>query len=219
MSIQWTFKLNRSTTIETLMTIMDYNQGKVVFSTKDEAERVAKRMSQKYSEAFSAYKIAAGWAVGGVFFKKPKKLKVKTLDEIKDLWKILRENEEDLSIEEYADSVEEKENANEISTTFGADSVWILTDYSMKTAEELGFKTRGNYLVLTITNGLETKHPKMGGAFERHIPLVTKVAESLRNKAVIWSTWNPSYNPSKWGSNSWFYKLEEDESISTSEDA
>lgn len=196
------------------MTATDYNQGKVVFSTKDEADRVAKKMSQKYSEAFSTYKIETGWAVGGVVFKKPKKLKVKTLDEIKDLWAILRENKEDLSVDAYVDSVEVKQNSNEISTTFGDDSVWILTRYSMKSSEELGFKTRGNYLVLTITNGLETKHPKMGGAFEPHIPLMIKVADSLVSKAVIWSTWNPSYNPTKWGSNSWFYKLEEDDSIS-----
>jgi len=196
------------------MTATDYNQGKVVFSTKDEADRVAKKMSQKYSEAFSTYKIETGWAVGGVVFKKPKKLKVKTLDEIKDLWEILRENKEDLSVDAYVDSVEVKQNSNEISTTFGDDSVWILTHYSMKSSEELGFKTRGNYLVLTITNGLETKHPKMGGAFELHIPLMIKVADSLVSKAVIWSTWNPSYNPTKWGSNSWFYKLEEADSIS-----
>jgi hypothetical protein len=195
------------------MTNADYNQGKVVFTSKDEAEKVAKKMAQKFSEAFTAYKIDAGWAVGGVFLKKPKKLKVKSLDEIGDVWKILRENEEDMSFDDYAVSVKEKENSDEVSTTFGDDSVWILTDHVMKTAEDLGFKKRGNYLVLTITNGLETKHPKMGGAFERHIPLMTKVADSLVNKAVIWSTWNPSYNKTKWGSNSWFYKLEEDTAI------
>lgn len=193
--------------------LTDYNQGKVVFSTKEEAEKIASKMSRKFSEAFTAYKIAAGWAVGGVFFKKPKKLKVKSLDEIGDIWKILRENEEDRSFNDYADSVKEKEKSNEISTTYGDDSVWILTGYSLKTGHELGFKTKGNYLILTITNGLEIKNPKMGGAFEKHIPLMTKVASHLINKAVIWSTWNPSYNPKKWGSNSWFYKLELDESI------
>lgn len=200
------------------MASIDYNQGKVVFVTKDEADRVAKKMSQKFSEAFTYYKIDTGWAVGGVFLKKPKKIKVKSLDEIKDIWKILRESEDDFSIDEYADSVKEKEASNEVSTTFGEDSVWILVDYSMKTAQELGFKTNGKYLVLNITNGIETKHPKMGGAFEKHIPLMIKVADSLVNKAVIWSTWNPIYDPKKWGNNSWFYRLEQDDSMNINTD-
>jgi len=196
------------------MTSDDLNQGKVVFVSKEEADRAARRMSQKHGEAFSSYKITSGWAVGGVFLKKPKKLKVKSLNEIKDLWSALREGADDHAIEEYEYSVLEKVGADEVSTPFGADSVWILTGYSIKNANELGFKTTGRYLVLDITNGLETKHPKMGGAFERHIPLMTKVAESLMNKAVVWSTWNPSYNPKKWGSNSWFYLLEEDQFVS-----
>ena len=67
------------------MTSDDLNQGKVVFVSKEEADRAARRMSQKHGEAFSSYKITSGWAVGGVFLKKPKKLKVKSLNEIKDI--------------------------------------------------------------------------------------------------------------------------------------
>jgi len=194
------------------MTIGDLNQGKVVFASKEEADKAAKRMSQKHDEAFAAYKLASGWAVGGVFLKKPRRLKVKSLDDIKDLWADLQHDHDDTEIDEYADAVLAKASS-EISTPFGADSLWILTSYSIKASHELGFKTRGKYLVLDITNGIETKHPKMGGAFEPHIPLMKKVAETLINKAVIWSTWNPRHDPTKWGSNSWFYILEEDTSI------
>jgi hypothetical protein len=201
------------------MTNIDYNQGKVVFASKGEADRAAKKLSQKLSEAFTTYQIGTGWAVGGVFFKKAKKLKVKSLSEIKEVWQALRENEEDFSIEEYADSVKAKELSNEISTPNGSDSVWILVSHEIKSAQDLGFKTQGSYLVLTITNGIETRHPKMGGAFERHNPLMKKVAESLVDRAVIWSSWNPSYNLTKWGSDSWFYKLELDDSINLSVDS
>jgi hypothetical protein len=194
------------------MTNTDLNQGKVVFTSKEDAERAARKMSQKHGEAFAAYKLAAGWAVGGVFLKKPRKLKVKSLDEIKDLWSDLQHDHDDSAIDEYADAVLAKASS-EISTQFGADSVWILSGYSIKTSHELGFKTRGKYLVLDITNGIETKQPKMGGAFEPHIPLMTKVAEALINKAVIWSTWNPRHDPTKWGNNSWFYILQEDTSM------
>jgi len=69
-------------------------------------------------------------------------------------------------------------------------------------------KSSSKYLVLEITNGIDTVMPKMGGAFEIHIPLIAKVAESLLEKPIIWSTWNPRKNPKKCGNDSWFYKLE-----------
>jgi hypothetical protein len=194
------------------MTSGDLNQGEVVFVSKEEADKVAKRMSQKHSEAFASYKLASGWAVGGVFLKKQRNIRFKSLDEIKDLWADLQCDHDDLGIDEYTDAVRAK-SSSEISTQFGVDSIWILTNYSIKISGELGFKTVGKYLVLEITNGIETKTQKMGGAFEPYTPLMTRVAEELINKAVIWSTWNPRNNPTKWSSNSWFYMLQEDRSI------
>jgi hypothetical protein len=60
-----------------------------------------------------------------------------------------------------------------------------------------------------MTNGLETKHPKMGFTFESPIPLMIKVTVSLVSKAVIWSTWNPSYNSKNGKLTDGFYKLQE----------
>ncbi len=193
---------------------MNLDHGKIVFNTQEEAQKAAQRMSRNYDEPFTTYKIPnSGWAVGGVFLKKKQPLKVKSTKDLRLLWDEFKENEFDTSIEDYTSAVEAKELSDEISTTNGDDSVWILVNHYIKTGSELGMKTTGSYLVLEITNGVETVNPKLGGAFGRHIPLMTKVAESLRDKPVIWSSWNPKTNPTKWGNNSWFYKLELNESF------
>lgn len=188
---------------------MNLNQHKVTFKTKDEAEKAAQNMSRRHDEPFSVYPIPnIGWAVGGVFLKKKRPIKVKSTKDINLLWEEFKKDEFDTSVDDYTTEVEAKELTNEISTAYGDDSVWILVDHYIKSGTELGMKTTGSYLVLEITNGIETVYPKLGGAFGRHIPLISKVAESLKEKPVIWSTWNSNSNPTKWGNNSWFYKLE-----------
>lgn len=194
---------------------MSFNQFKVTFDTKEEAEKAAQNMSRKHDEPFRAYQIPnIGWAVGGVFLKKKKPLKVKSTKDLRLLWEEFKENQFDTSIDEYASAVDAKELTDEVSMPNGDDSVWVLVGYSIKTGTELNMKTMGTYLVLEITNGIETVKPKMGGAFSRHIPLMSKVAESLKGKPIIWSTWNPKSNSTKWGNNSWFYKLELNEAFS-----
>ena len=195
------------------MTNIEYSQGKVFFVSKDDAERGARIMSRKFNEHFTTYQINQGWAVGGVFYKKHKLIKTKSLDQIKNIWQTHQENEENLLFKKYVDTIKKQEIVNKISTTFGSDSIWILVDYSIKKADEVGFKNDGRYLVLDLTNGIESRNPKMGGAFEIHIPLMEKIVNSLINNSVIWSTWNPKNNPTKWDSDSWFYRLEQDESI------
>lgn len=188
---------------------MNLNHGKIVFNTQEEAQKAAQRMSRNYDEPFTTYKIPnSGWAVGGVLLKKKRPIKVKSTKDIKLLWEEFKDDELDTSVDDYTTEIEAKELTDEISTAYGDDSVWILVDHHIKTGQELGMKTTGSYLVLEITNGIEIVHPKLGGAFGRHIPLMTKVAESLKEKPVIWSTWNSKSNPTKWGNNSWFYKLE-----------
>jgi len=188
---------------------MNLDHGKIVFNTQEEAQKAAQRMSRNYDEPFTTYKIPnSGWAVGGVLLKKKRPIKVKSTKDIKLLWEDFKDDELDTSVDDYTREIEAKELTDEISTAYGDDSVWILVAHHIKTGQELGMKTTGNYLVLEITNGIETVHPKLGGAFGRHIPLMTKVAESLKEKPVIWSTWNSKSNPTKWGNNSWFYKLE-----------
>ncbi len=193
---------------------MDFNQYKVTFKCKEEAEKAAQNMSRRHDEPFSVYQIPnLGWAVGGVFLKKKRPIKVRSTKDIKLLWEEFKEDEFDTSVDDYTTEVEAKELTDEISTAYGNDSVWILVNHYIKPGTELGMKTIGSYLVLEITNGIETVYPKLGGAFGRHIPLLSKVAESLKEKPVIWSTWNSKSNPTKWGNNSWFYKLELNESL------
>jgi hypothetical protein len=193
------------------------NQGKVTFKNRDEAEKAAQNMSRRYDEPFSVYQIPnVGWAVGGIFLKKKRPLKVKSTQDIKLLWQEFKDDELDSSLEKYTSAVEKKELSDEISTANGDDSVWILVKHYIKTGSELGMKTSGQYLILEITNGIQIVKPKMGGAFAPHIPLMSKVADSLLEKAVIWSTWNPKSDPNKWGNDSWFYKLEQNESFSES---
>lgn len=193
---------------------MNLDYGKIVFKTQEEAQKAAQRMSRSHDEPFTTYKIPnSGWAVGGVFLKKKQPVKVKSTKDLRLLWEEFKENEFDTSIDEYTLAVEAKELTDEISTTNGDDSVWILVNNYIKSGSELGMKTTGNYLVLEITNGIETVNPKLGGAFGRHIPLMKKVADSLRDKPVIWSSWNPKTNSNKWGNNSWFYKLELNDSL------
>jgi hypothetical protein len=188
---------------------VNLNHGKIVFNTQEEAQKAAQRMSRNYDEPFTTYKIPnSGWAVGGVLLKKKRPIKVKSTKDIKLLWEEFKDDELDTSVDDYTTEIEAKELTDEISTAYGDDSVWILVDHHIKTGQELGMKTTGSYLVLEISNGIETVHPKLGGAFGRHIPLMSKVAESLKEKPVIWSTWNSKSNPTKWGNNSWFYKLE-----------
>ena len=193
---------------------MDFNQFKVTFKSKEEAEKAAQSMSRRHDEPFSVYPIPnIGWAVGGVFLKKKRPIKVKSTKDIKLLWEEFKDDELDTSVDDYTKEIEAKELTDEISTAYGDDSLWILVAHHIKTGQELGMKTTGSYLVLEITNGIKTVHPKLGGAFGRHIPLMTKVAESLKKKPVIWSTWNPRSNPNKWGNDSWFYKLELNDSL------
>ncbi len=190
------------------------NQGKVTFKNRDDAEKAAQNMSRRYDEPFSVYQIPnVGWAVGGIFLKKKRPLKVKSTQDIRLLWQGFKDDELDSSLDEYTSAVEKKELSDEISTANGDDSVWILVKHYIKSGSELGMKTAGQYLILEITNGIQVVKPKMGGAFASHIPLMSKVADSLLEKAVIWSTWNPKSDPKKWGNDSWFYKLEQNESF------
>ena len=193
---------------------MSLEKGKVTFRSKEDAEKAAQSMSRRHDEPFSVYQIPnVGWAVGGVFLKKKRPIKVKSTKDIKLLWEEFKDDEFDTSIDEYTSAVEAKELSDEVSTQNGDDSIWILVNHNIKSGLELGMRTTGSYLVLEITNGIETVRPKLGGAFGKHIPLMTKVAESLKMKPVIWSTWNPKSNPNKWGNNSWFYQLELNDSF------
>ncbi len=189
---------------------MDLNLGKKIFSSFEDAEKAAASMRKSKSEPFKTYKVNGGWAVGGVHLNTPAK-KVKSLSDLKTVLNNLKSSDEDDSVEEYIDLIESESKSDKINTVFGTEQIWRLISYSEKSGTQLGMKNNKNYLVLEITNGTEIKKPKMGGAFEPHIPLMKKIAETLINSPVIWHTWNPKSNPNQWNNDSWFYRLEEND--------
>ena len=194
---------------------MNLDQGKIAFDSKPEAEKAAQRMHRKHGEAFRAYKLDSGkWAVGGIFIKKRPLKKVKSFLDLKALYQDYKEFEADTSVDEYVTDIQATEvSTGQVGTAHGGDAVWVLVGYSIKSNEELGIKKIGQYLVLEITNGEETVTPKMGGAFSRHIPLMSRIAQTLIDKPVLWASWNPKSDPNKWGKNSWFYQLEINEEL------
>ena len=195
---------------------MNIDQGKVAFESKADAEKVAQQMRKRHDEAFSVYRLVNGkWAIGGVFIKKKPAKKTRSLLDLKAIWAEYKEYDADTSVDDYvADIQKAEESSNQVGIPHGGDGIWTLVGQTIKTNEQLGIKRQGSYLVLEITNGIETVHPKMGGAFSRHIPFISRLAETLVDKPVIWSSWNPKNDPNKWGKNSWFYQLELNEGVS-----
>jgi hypothetical protein len=188
---------------------MEVNQGKSSFSSQKEAQAIAKRMSHKYSEAFTVYQAKNGqWYVGGKFATYQPKTKLHSLVDLKEAWAQYLEHDNDNSVTEFVSDITDKlaENIEE-SVDRGSDAIWTLIGFSENTGIELGFKNSNSYLVLEISNGTETINPKMGGAFSRHIPLMKKVAANLVGKPVVWSTWNRR-GSSQWANDDWFYKLD-----------
>lgn len=192
---------------------MNPNMGKTSFSSKASAEKAAKAMRRKHGEAFTTYESRGSWYVGGRFLKPKPKAKVKSLQEIRQLWQEdYFDHQEDLAVNNYVEQVENNlARGQQESVAKGDDAIWTLVGFGQKTGIEVGLKNNTNYLVLEITNGLETIYPKMGGAFSRHIPLMIKIAERLKDKPVIWSTWNNK--GSSWTTNDWFYRLDLNESV------
>jgi len=188
---------------------MNMNQGKISFSNPNDADNAAKRMSRKYSEAFTTYRGKNGlWYVGGVFAKHKSKIKFNSFTDLKNAWAQYLDHENDDAVDNYIMDVSNKLDQNaEDSVDRGTDAVWTLVGLEEKIGLDLGFRNTSIYLVLEITNGITTINPKMGGAFGRHIPLMRKVAQDLIDKPVVWATWNKK-GSTQWTRDEWFYKLD-----------
>ena len=171
----------------------DLNQGKVVFTTFDEAERTATKMRKSLGAAFQVYKAEGGWAIGGVHVKKKREpLRKKSFLDLKSLLDEYKAYENDNSVEDYIhDVVAESKKEHVESVSNGENLLWILIGVNVLTGRELQMTNDKNYLVLTIKNDLDQKRIQMGGAFERHIPLVSRLADSLQGKPILWHTWAP----------------------------
>jgi hypothetical protein len=189
----------------------DLDQGKVVFATFSDAEKTAIAMKKLHGAAFSVYKVEDGWAIGGVHLKKKKEpLRKKSLIDLKLLLDEYKAFENDNSVEDYIhDVVAESEKEHVESVSNGENLLWILIGVNVLAGRELQMANDKNYLVLTIKNDVDQKRIQMGGAFERHIPLVSRLADSLQGKPILWHTWNSKSNANKWASDKWFYLIEE----------
>ena len=192
---------------------MNMIYGKTSYASKKEAEAAASRMSRKFSEPFTAYNSKGQWYVGGRFIKQRPIVKVKSLVDLKDAWSQFKEHQADTNISDYIEEVKESAaNTSQQSLLKGDDGIWTLLSFSERLGTDLNFRNSKTYLVLEISNGIETIHPKMGGAFSRHIPLMKKVAESLIDQPIVWSTWN-KVGQNKWSENEWFYRLDLNEEL------
>lgn len=184
------------------------NEGKKLFATYSEANKVAASMSRTHKEGFEAYKVGNEWAVGGVHTKTiHKKPKVNAFEDIRILLEEFKESANDTSVEDYISEIEFDSQSKE-STIQGVADVWILKSVDMQLGRDIGMSQTNdkNYLVLALEKGSQKLMLKMGGNFSRHIPLIKRQAESLLNSAVVWHTWNSS--TSNWGNDAWFYRLE-----------
>jgi hypothetical protein len=184
------------------------NEGKKLFATYSEANKVATSMSRTHKEGFEAYKVGNEWAVGGVHTKAiHKKPKVNAFEDIRILLDEFKKSANDTSVEDYISEIEIDSLSKE-STIQGESFDWILKDVDLKPGRDIGMAASNDktYLVLMLEKGLDKLTLKMGGNFSRHIPLIKKQAESLKGSAVIWHTWNS--NTSSWGTDAWFYRLE-----------
>lgn len=184
------------------------NEGKKLFATYSEANKVATSMSRTHKEGFEAYKVGNEWAVGGVHTKAiHKKQKVKSFDDIRILLDEFKESASDTSVEDYISEIEIDSLSKE-STIQGVTDVWILKSVDLKLGRDIGMSQTNDktYLVLALEKGSQKLMLKMGGNFSRHIPLIKRQAESLLNSAVVWHTWNST--TSSWGADAWFYRLE-----------
>jgi hypothetical protein len=188
------------------MTTID--DGKQLYTSHADAEKVAAKMSRTHNEGFNVYKVGNQWAIGGVHLKTAQmKPKVKSLSDIRALLDEFREFEQDTSVEDYIAEIE-RDSQNKESLIQGGPDEWILKSISVRLGNEIGMSLSNNkeYLVLSLEKETQKLTLKMGGNFSRHIPLIKRQAESLIDSAVIWHTWNN--NGSNWGSDSWFYRIE-----------
>ncbi len=189
---------------------MNFDEGKRVFQTFDEANQAASKMRGRHSEGFRPYKVDGGWAVGGIHMrtKTPYK-RVKSFEDIRALFANISESVDDAEIEVYESSISAELANGKTSSIGGGEDKWTLESYSIKTGRELDMRNDKQYLVLALRSASDSTQIMMGGAFSPSIPLVYKQAASLIGKAIVWHTWNSKSNPDQWSASKWFYMIEE----------
>jgi hypothetical protein len=188
---------------------MQNSQGKIVYPSFEDANKVAEKMRKTHHESFTAYRTNDGWCVGGNHTRPVKKNnKVNSLQDMKSLFYDYKLDEDDLSVDDYIEEIQLEERNNKISVINGNKFDWILKEVEFKYGRELGMNNDKRYLALTVKNSLDSKLIRMGGAFEKSIDLLYRYALNLKNDAIVWHTWNNPKSPEKWSSDLWFYRID-----------
>jgi hypothetical protein len=187
---------------------MESNSGKKLHKSYDVAERAAKAMRTRHNENFQPVKADGGWIVGGVHVKNKTPYKrVKAFEDIRALFDDLADSISEADVVEYANEID-AESASKVSEVNGHGEDWRLLSWAVMSGRQLQLNNDTSYLVLTVENERQTLRIQMGGAFSRHIPLVSAQAESLRGRSIVWHTWNSARQPTKWERSKWFYMIE-----------
>jgi hypothetical protein len=188
---------------------MEYNTGKMLYKSYEEAERASKSMRTRHNENFQPVKADGGWVVGGVHMKSKAPYKrVKAFADIRALFDEIAESISEADVVEYANQIAAESVTSKVSEVNGDGEDWSLKSWEVMSGRQLQMNNDNPYLVLNIEKDTETLRIQMGGAFSRHIPLITAQAESLRGRSIIWHTWNSARQPTKWERSKWFYMIE-----------
>lgn len=188
---------------------MDCNSGKKLHKNYEEAARAAKVMQTRNNENLQPIKAEGGWVVGGVHVKNKMPYKrAKALDEIRTLFKDIADSTFEVDMVEYANQIEAESATGKASEVNGQGEGWKLVSSEVMSGRQLQMNNDTSYLVLTVESGNQTLNIQMGGAFSRHIPLISAQAQSLRGCCIVWHTWNSARQPRKWESGRWFYMIE-----------
>lgn len=188
---------------------MESNGGKKLHKSYEEAERAAKAMRTRHNENFQPIKATEGWVVGGIHVKSKTPYKrVKAFTDVHGLFDDIADLISETDVVEYANQIDAELDASKVSEINGHGENWRLVSWEIMSGRQLQMNNATSYLVLTVQNDMRELRIQMGGAFSRHIPLISAQAEALRGRSIVWHTWNPARQSTKWEPSKWFYMIE-----------
>lgn len=185
---------------------MESNSGKNLHASYAEANKVAQRMRTRHNENYQPVKVDGGWVVGGTHVKS--KTPYKRVKAFADIRALLDGIGSEADVVEYGNQIGAEVAKSKVSEVNGHGENWRLASWEVVLGRELQMNNDTPYLVLTVENDNETLRIRMGGAFSRHIPLISAQAETLRGRHIVWHTWNSARQAEKWERSRWFYMIE-----------
>ena len=190
---------------------MESNNGKKLHNNFEQAAKAAKAMRTRHNEGFRPVNGDGGWVVGGTHVKNKtpyKRVNVKALAYIRALFDDIPDSIPEADKLAYANDIHAESTKSKVSEVNGDGENWRLVSWEVMSGRQLEMNNDTSYLVLAVKRNEQMLRIQMGGAFSRHIPLISAQAESLRGSCVVWHTWNSTREAEKWKSNRWFYMIE-----------